>query len=137
MSNKKVTGIGGVFIKANNPKELCAWYDKHLGTTFGKNAYMVFNWSANKNDTPAGSTTFSFFKEDSNYFAPSTKQAMLNFRVENLETTLEELRKAGVQVFDNVEEYDYGKFGWIMDAEGNKIELWEPKNEHLFNEDES
>jgi predicted enzyme related to lactoylglutathione lyase len=134
MSNKKVTGIGGVFIKAKNPKELCEWYDKHLGINFGKSTYTSFEWKEANNEAATGSTTFSFFKEDSNYFAPSTKAAMLNFRVENLEQLLEELKQAGVQVMDKVEEYDYGKFGWIIDPEGNKIELWEPKNEHLLKE---
>lgn len=132
--NKKVNGLGGVFIKAKNPKELCEWYDKHLGTDFGKNTYLAFHWRDNQNKEQTGSTTFSFFKEDSEYFAPSTKQTMLNFRVGNLEETLKELREAGVEVVGKVEEYDYGKFGWIIDAEGNKVELWEPKNEHLLDE---
>jgi predicted enzyme related to lactoylglutathione lyase len=132
--NKKVTGLGGVFIKAKNPKELCEWYDKHLGINFGKNTYSLFQWREHEDKEQTGSTTFSFFKEESDYFAPSTKQAMLNFRVGNLEETLNELRQAGVHVFDKVEEYDYGKFAWIMDAEGNKVELWEPKNEQLLEE---
>lgn len=123
MSNKKVTGIGGVFIKAKDPKELCAWYDKHLGTAFNGNTYTLY-----------GPTTFSFFPEGTKYFDPSTKPAMLNLRVANLDETLAELRAGGVQVLDKVEEYDYGKFGWIIDAEGNKIELWEPRNEHLLEE---
>jgi predicted enzyme related to lactoylglutathione lyase len=134
MSNKKVTGLGGVFIKANNPKELCEWYDKHLGINFGKSTYTSFEWKEVDNVAVTGSTTFSFFKEDSNYFAPSTKPPMLNFRVENLVQLLEELKQAGVQVLDKIEEYDYGKFGWIIDAEGNKVELWEPKDEHLLKE---
>lgn len=134
MSNKKVTGLGGVFIKAKNPKELCEWYDKHLGVNFGKNTYTSFEWKEVDNETVTGSTTFSFFKEDSGYFAPSTKPTMLNFRVENLVQLLEELKQAGVEVIDKIEEFDYGKFGWIMDAEGNKVELWEPKNEHLLKE---
>lgn len=127
MENKKVTGIGGVFIKAQNPKDLCAWYDKHLGTNFDGNTYTSFDWKESGEEGMTGSTVFSFFAENSKYFDPSTKPAMLNLRVTNLIELLAKLKADGVQVLDKVEEYDYGKFGWIIDAEGNKIELWEPK----------
>lgn len=127
MENKKVTGIGGVFIKAQNRKDLCAWYDKHLGTSFNGNTYTSFNWKETGEEGTTGSTVFNFFAEDSKYFDPSTKTVMLNLRVTNLIELLAKLKADGVQVVDKVEEYDYGKFGWIIDAEGNKIELWEPK----------
>lgn len=127
MESKKVTGIGGVFIKAKNPKELGAWYDKNLGTTFNGNTYTQFEWKEAGEDGRDGSTVFSFFSETSKYFEPSEKPVMLNFRVQNLDELLTTLRGDGVQVLEKTEEHDYGKFAWIIDAEGNKIELWEPK----------
>lgn len=125
----KVTGIGGVFIKAKDVKALTAWYEKHLGIEFGKESYVDFKW-VNKNDPSVpGHTVFSFFKEDSTYFAPSEKPAMMNFRVKDLQSLITELEQNGVEIVGEVESFDYGKFGWIMDPEGNKIELWEPIGE--------
>ena len=134
-NKKKIIGLGGVFLKAKNPNSLCSWYDKHLGTTFGKNSYALFHWQEKEPPHQSGSTTFSFFKEDSNYFHPSVKPVMLNFRVQHLDELLQELRANGVYVLDKVEEYPYGKFAWILDEEGNKVELWEPRNEHLLDEE--
>jgi predicted enzyme related to lactoylglutathione lyase len=125
----KVTGIGGVFIKAKDVKALAAWYEKHLGIEFGNNSYVSFKWENKNNPEVPGSTAFSFFKEDSTYFAPSDKPAMLNFRVKDLQALLTELEQAGVKIVGEMEEFEYGKFGWIMDPEENKIELWEPLDE--------
>lgn len=125
----KVTGIGGVFFKSADPKLLCAWYDEHLGTWFEGNGYMAFDWRHHDNKELTGSTAFSPFKSTTDYFAPSTKDFMFNLRVNNLGAILDRLRKEGVHVFDKVDDYDFGKFGWILDLEGNKVELWEPKNE--------
>ena len=122
---EKVTGIGGVFFKAKDPKALAAWYEKHLGLAFGGQAYMSFTWKGNEQ------TTFSFFKQDSAYFSPSESPFMINFRVKDLDALLAELRAAGVWVDEKTDSADYGKFGWIMDPEGNKIELWEPVDEKL------
>jgi predicted enzyme related to lactoylglutathione lyase len=119
---KRVTGIGGVFLKAQNPKELAAWYEKHLGIDFGGRVYADFKFQEGEK----GSTAFSFFDTETKYFEPSAKEFMINLRVENLFGLLEILRAEGVHVFDETQDLDYGKFGWILDPEGNKIELWEP-----------
>lgn len=122
---KRVTGIGGIFFKATDPKALAAWYQKHLHLDFGDNLYIALSWKEDKHSDPA--TVFSFFTEDTNYFQPSVKPFMINFRVEKLDTLLETLRKEGVKVLDETQTMDgIGKFGWIVDPEGNKIELWEP-----------
>ncbi|HLK28747.1 MAG TPA: VOC family protein [Puia sp.] len=123
---QKVTGIGGVFIKAQDPKSLAAWYEKHLGVEFGSQTYVGFDWINHNNPGKTGSTAFSFFKESSTYFQPSEKTVMINFRVKNLDALLEELKKENVEIVGEPQQYEYGKFGWIMDPEGNKIELWEP-----------
>jgi predicted enzyme related to lactoylglutathione lyase len=119
---KRVIGIGGIFFKAQNPKELAAWYQTHLGIDFGGNIYANFEFQ----EKEKGSTAFSLFKQDTQYFDPSAKEFMFNLRVENLFELLKILREEGVHVFDETGEYDFGKFGWILDPEGNKIELWEP-----------
>lgn len=120
---KRVIGIGGIFFRAENPKALAEWYEKHLGIDFGGNTYSDFQFQ----EIEKGWTAFSIFKDDTKYFEPSEKQFMLNLRVENLTALLEILGGEGVRVFDDIEDGDYGKFGWILDIEGNKIELWEPK----------
>lgn len=125
-----VTGIGGVFIKAKDPKALASWYQEQLGVPFGDNLYVQFRW-INEDPSAPGSTVFSFAKEESNYFDPSTKQCMINFRVKDLDGLLEKLRKTGVWVHEKTEDYGYGKFSWCMDIEGNKIELWEPVDDKL------
>jgi D-3-phosphoglycerate dehydrogenase len=125
-SNKvenRVTGIGGVFFKAENSKELVAWYGKHLGLKIDD--YGSTFWWKNK-DGDDCSTQWSPFAADTTYFAPSEKQFMQNFRVENLVKLLSQLQEEGVTVIGDIETYDYGKFGWILDPEGNKIELWQP-----------
>ena len=119
---KKVTGIGGVFFKANDPKALAEWYEKHLGIEFGGKVYASFQFQEHEK----GSTAFSLFDLNTKYFEPSEKQFMINLRVENLFELLKILRAEGVHVFDETEDGDYGKFGWILDLEGNKIELWQP-----------
>jgi predicted enzyme related to lactoylglutathione lyase len=123
---KRVTGLGGVFFKSENPKELTSWYDQHLGLNFGKNSWSTFKWRERDNPDQIGRTEFSLFPNNTEYLAPSDSPFMLNFRVENLEKLLEILRGEGVTVVGEMQEYEYGKFGWILDPEGNKIELWEP-----------
>ncbi|MDQ3131987.1 MAG: VOC family protein, partial [Acidobacteriota bacterium] len=119
---KRVTGIGGVFFKAQNSKALAEWYEKHLGIKFGGKVYADFQFQ----EKEKGWTAFSLFDSDTKYFEPSEKQFMINLRVENLFELLKILRAEGVHVFDETEDGDYGKFGWILDLEDNKIELWEP-----------
>lgn len=120
---KRVIGIGGIFFKANDPQMLAAWYEKHLGIQFGGKTYTDFQFREREN----GWTAFSFFAADTQYFDPSAKEFMFNLRVENLDDLLIALRNEGVRVFDEREDGEYGKFGWILDPENNKIELWEPK----------
>lgn len=122
---ERVTGIGGVFFKAKDVKALAAWYEQHLGIEFGGTSYTTFKWN-NADPAVPGQTVFSFFKEDSEYFNPSEKPFMINFRVKDLDELLTELQKEGVQIVGEKEEHDYGKFAWIVDPEGNKIELWQP-----------
>ena len=124
---KRVTGIGGIFFKAEDPKELKSWYAKHLGfeaTEYG----ATFQWIELANPTTAtpARTEWSPFEKNTTYFSPSEKPFMFNYRVENLKALLEVLKEEGVTIVGKMEEYPYGKFGWIMDPEGNKIELWEP-----------
>jgi len=126
-----VTGIGGIFIKAKDPRALAEWYQKHLGISFGKNNWVDFKWINENDPAVAGNTVFSFFNEHTDYFNPSAKQYMINFRVKNLDQLLDQLKKESVWVAERTEEYEYGKFGWIMDPEGNKIELWEPVDKKL------
>ena len=128
---KRVTGIGGVFLKSKDAKALAAWYDKHLGFSFGENLYVSFKWINENNPAVPGNTVFSFFKRESNYFDPSASPFMINFRVQDLKALLEKLKEEGVQIVGNIQEEEYGKFGWIMDPDGNKIELWEPIDEKL------
>ena len=119
----RVTGIGGLFFKTTNPNEKKEWYKKHLG--FNTDDYGCTFWWKD-DDGNKCTTQWSPFKDDTKYFAPSEKPFMMNFRVENLTELLEALKEEGVTIVGEVEEYEYGKFGWILDPEGNKLELWEP-----------
>jgi len=122
---KKVTGIGGIFFKCKDPGKMKEWYQKHLG--LNTNDYgATFEWREDADSTKKGQTQWSPFPETTKYFAPSTKDFMINYRVENLEKLVDELKKEGVSIVDNIETYDYGKFVHIIDLEGNKVELWEP-----------
>ena len=120
---KRVTGIGGFFFKTKDPDYIKSWYKKHLGIPTDNYGWSFWWKDAEGKDCM---TQWSPFKEDTEYFDPSEKQFMMNYRVENLYELLEVLKSEGVTVIGKVEEYDYGKFGWIWDPEGNKIELWEP-----------
>ena len=122
---KKVTGIGGIFFKCKDPHKMNEWYKTHLGfdtTDYG----TTFEWRQAEDSTKKGSTTWSPFAETTKYFAPSTKDFMINYRVENLEALVEQLKNEGVTIVDKIETYEYGKFVHIIDVEGNKVELWEP-----------
>ncbi|MEO8823198.1 MAG: VOC family protein [Ginsengibacter sp.] len=122
---KKVTGIGGIFFKCKDPNKMKVWYKTHLG--MNTNEYgATFEWREESDSTKKGSTQWGPFAETTKYFEPSIKDFMINYRVADLETLVEELRKEGVTIVDKIESYDYGKFVHIMDIEGNKIELWEP-----------
>lgn len=123
---KRVTGIGGIFFKARDPKALGAWYREHLGIDVQDWGGAAFRWRDEHNPEGGGTTVWSPFAADTGYFVPSTAPFMVNYRVHDLHALLAALRAEGVQVEDKVEESEYGKFGWVVDPEGNKLELWEP-----------
>jgi len=125
---ERVTSIGGVFFKCKDPDKIKEWYAKHLGLNTDKYG-TSFEWRQADDGTKKGFTVWSPFKNDTKYFKPSEKEFMINYRVENLEQLVEELKKEGVIIVDEIETYEYGKFVHIMDIEGNKIELWEPNDE--------
>ena len=122
---KKVTGIGGILFKCKDPKKMIDWYQKHLGLE--TNPYgATFEWYEGADSTKKAQTQWTPFAETSKYFEPSKNEFMINYRVANLEELVEELKKEGVTLVDEIEMFDYGKFIHILDAEGNKIQLWEP-----------
>jgi len=123
VTSNRVTGIGGVFFKTENPKTTKDWYSRHLG--LNTDDYGCTFWWKDKQGNDA-TTQWSPFKKDTSYFNPSKKEFMINFRVQNLEKLLSDLKNEGVTVVGEMEEYEYGKFGWVLDPEENKIELWEP-----------
>lgn len=120
---KRVTGLGGIFFKARDPAALNTWYREHLGLDVSEWGGTVFKWA---DDSPTGTTLWTPFKADTGYFAPSDAPFMVNFRVADLHGLLAALRAEGCEVLEKVDESEYGKFGWVMDPEGNKVELWEP-----------
>jgi len=124
---KKVTGLGGVFFKCDDPKSMNEWYVQKLGLPVGQYG-TTFEWLEADDPSKTGSTSWCTFPADTKYFNPSTKPFMINYRVEDLVALVEELKKDGVQIVDELAEYDYGKFIHILDPEGNIIELWEPKD---------
>ncbi|MDB5158700.1 MAG: Glyoxalase-like domain protein [Mucilaginibacter sp.] len=124
---KKVTGLGGVFFKCNDPKAMNDWYAKNLGLPSGEYG-TTFEWREQDDPSKTGSTSWCTFPSDTKYFNPSDKPFMINYRVENLAALVDELKKDGVQIVDEIAEYDYGNFIHILDPEGNIIELWEPKD---------
>ena len=122
---KKVTGIGGIFFKCKDPNKMNEWYKTHLGfdtTQYGTS----FEWRQLEDPAKTGTTQWSPFAETTKYFEPSTKDFMINYRVDNLVALVAQLKSEGVTIVDEIESYDYGKFVHIVDVEGNKIELWEP-----------
>lgn len=124
---KKVTGIGGIFFKCKDPNKMKEWYKKHLGLDtdqWGTN----FEWRQGADTTKKGFTQWSPFVETTKHFEPSTKDFMINYRVENLEELVEQLKNEGVTITDRIESVEYGKFVHIIDVEGNKVELWEPND---------
>jgi predicted enzyme related to lactoylglutathione lyase len=123
---KRVTGIGGVFFKAKDPEALGAWYKDRLGLAPGPGGAVVFEWREKDRPEEIGETVWSIFKDDTTYFAPSKSPFMFNLRVEDLDATLAALAAEGVTIDDKREDSEYGRFAWIMDPEGNRIELWEP-----------
>lgn len=122
---KKVTGIGGVFFKCKDPEALKDWYKTHLGLNTDQWG-TTFEWRQEDDPNQKGYTQWSPFSDKTKYFDPSTKDFMINYRVENIEALVEQLKNEGVEVLGPIETYEYGKFVHLVDLEGNKIELWEP-----------
>ncbi|MEW5677480.1 VOC family protein [Flavobacterium enshiense] len=126
---KRVTGLGGFFFKCDDPNATKEWYKNHLGIPTDQYGWSFWWKDKEGNDCM---TQWTPFDAGTKYFEPSQKQFMMNFRVENLEELLKVLKEEGVTIVGEMETYEYGKFGWILDPEGNKIELWEPIDEPLL-----
>jgi predicted enzyme related to lactoylglutathione lyase len=123
---KRVTGIGGIFFKARDPQALCAWYKKHLGFDVLDWGGAVFTWADETGAAVKGTTIWSVTAEDGDSFAPSSAPFMINYRVADLAAVLNALRQEGCNVVDKTDDSEFGKFGWVIDPEGNKVELWQP-----------
>lgn len=123
---KRVTGIGGIFFKARDPAALGAWYKRHLGIDVQAWGGAAFRWEDEDGKPMAGTTAWNINASDSDYFAPSKSSFMVNYRVADLNSLLAALRAEGCEVLDKTDDSEYGKFGWVIDPEGNKVELWQP-----------
>lgn len=123
---KRVTGIGGIFFKANNPVELRAWYKKHLGVDVQDWGGTAFSWADAEGKPSNGSTLWCISGADGEQFTPSQSSFMINYRVDDVDAVMALLREEGCHVLEKSEDSEYGKFGWVMDPEGNKVELWQP-----------
>lgn len=123
---KRVTGVGGIFIKSKDPARLKAWYREHLDMDIQDWGGMTFPWHTPEAKNPDGMTVWTVFDAKSTYFDPSTAPFMVNYRVENLHDVLAALRAEGCAVDAKTEESEFGRFGWVVDPDGNKVELWEP-----------
>ena len=123
---QRVTGIGGIFFRARDSAAMSAWYEKNLGLRL-KDGAAEFAWHDHGRPESDGRTVWSLFPADTDYFGPTRPAFMINYRVANLERMLEQLRQNGVTV-EKVEDYDYGRFAWVTDPEGNRVELWEPRD---------
>ncbi|HEX8725008.1 MAG TPA: VOC family protein [Gemmatimonadaceae bacterium] len=123
---KRVTGIGGIFFRAKDPVALRAWYQRHLGIDVQDWGGTAFTWTDDAGNPTGGMTVWSVAAADSKQFAPSTSSFMVNYRVDDLAGLLEALRDEGCHVLDRTDDSEFGKFGWVMDPEGNKVELWQP-----------
>jgi predicted enzyme related to lactoylglutathione lyase len=123
---KRVIGIGGIFFQAKDPVTMRAWYQKHLGIDVQEWGGTAFTWTDADGKPTTGTTIWSIGEASGASFAPSTSPFMVNYRVENLAVLLQALREEGCNVLDKTDDSEFGKFGWVMDPEGNKVELWQP-----------
>ncbi len=123
---KKVTGLGGIFFKSKAPKDLMAWYQEHLGIEPDPWGGKTFEWREKDNPERVGQTVFNPFPPETKHFEPSSEPFMFNFHVADLPALMGQLRSEGVRIVGEMQDTPYGKFGWIMDPEGRKIELWQP-----------
>ena len=123
---KRVTGIGGIFFQARDPARMHAWYKTHLGIDVQEWGGAAFTWADDDGNPTKGTTIWSVGKAGSDHFAPSTAPFMINYRVADLASLLKALREEGCNVLEKTDDSEYGKFGWVVDPEGNKVELWQP-----------
>ena len=123
---RRVTGIGGIFFKAKDAVALRTWYKEHLNIDVQDWGGAAFRWMDEAGQPTAGTTVWSIGPFDGDYFAPSKSSFMINYRVADLHAVLHALRAEGCNVIDKTDDSEYGKFGWVLDPEGNKIELWQP-----------
>ena len=126
MSTRRVTGLGGVFFKARDPQALATWYRERLGLPVEDGGFAVLQWREHDDPARLGSTVWAVFDDKTDYLGPATQRAMINYRVADLDAVLGALRKEGVTVDEAVHSDENGRFGWITDPEGNRIELWQP-----------
>ncbi|MFO1315057.1 MAG: VOC family protein [Burkholderiales bacterium] len=127
---KRVTGIGGIFFKAKDPVALRAWYRRYLGIDVLEWGGAAFSWADEAGKPVGGTTIWSVSGADGDDFAPSTAPFMINYRVADLAALLDALRREGCRVLDRTDDSEFGKFGWVVDPEGNKVELWQPPEGH-------
>lgn len=124
---KRVTGLGGIFFKSDDPKSLYAWYEKHLGINANPDGTgATFEWRNAQDPETKGMTVWSIFPRTSKYLGAGSQSVMINYRVDNLDALLEALKAEGVEIDPHREDYEYGRFAWVTDLDGNRVELWEP-----------
>jgi predicted enzyme related to lactoylglutathione lyase len=127
---KRVTGIGGIFFKAKDAKALQAWYKEHLGIDVQAWGGTAFPWTDDQGNPVGGTTVWSIAASQSDNFAPSNASFMINYRVEDVQALVKLLREEGCNVLEKIDDSEYGKFAWVIDPEGNKVELWQPPAGH-------
>jgi predicted enzyme related to lactoylglutathione lyase len=123
---KRVTGIGGIFFKAKDAPSLQAWYKRHLGIDVQAWGGAAFDWTDAEGKPVAGTTAWLIDSQESDHFSPSSASFMVNYRVEDLHALVKVLKEEGCNVLEKIDESEYGKFAWVIDPEGNKVELWQP-----------
>jgi predicted enzyme related to lactoylglutathione lyase len=126
-SGFRVTGIGGVFLRTRNQRSLLLWYRRHLGIRSSEFGGFTFRADTSSTSSRGGSTTWSLFPKDTDYFGDRKQSAMINYRVDDLDAAIAHLRRSRVRLDPHQESYEYGKFAWAYDSEGNRFELWEPR----------
>lgn len=131
---ERVTGIGGIFFKSDDPERLYNWYERHLGIKREPHGAVEFLWRSKNDPAEDCMTVWSVFPRNTKYFNPSASPFMINYRVENLDAVLEKLKQEGVEIDPHREDYEYGRFAWVMDPDGNRVELWEPLKPKESNE---
>lgn len=127
----RITGIGGVFFKSKDPKALKSWYSESFGLSMDEYGHS-FTWRNDENPDEQCLTQWSPMAADTDYYAPSQAEFMINYRVEHLDELLRHLRSKGVEQVGDIQSFEYGRFAWVLDPEGRKIELWEPVDAPLL-----